>query len=301
LIWQNGGEWFTEKRAPERLWLSTVGNGLLEKSAPKRLTKSIFRDQRHHKPVAMTEHRIKACLFDMDGLLINSEDIYTEVTNEILAEHGKPDLPWSVKIQLQGRPGPDAARKFLDWSQLPYTPEELFKLTSEKQKHRWSETKFMPGALELLQHLEEINIPFALATSSHRANYLLKTEHLRHGFDLFGSHVVVGDDERIPPGRGKPNPDIWRIALESLNAERRTKNLEEIKPEECLVFEDGVPGVIAGKAAGCRVVWVPDARALQVMEEDEIVELVQGHEILESLEHLDKKKYGLHREDVLVN
>lgn len=57
---------------------------------------------------ASAEHKkIRACLFDMDGLLINSEEIYTEVTNQILAEHGRENLPWEVKIELQGRPGPD--------------------------------------------------------------------------------------------------------------------------------------------------------------------------------------------------
>ena len=47
---------------------------------------------------------IRACLFDMDGLLIDSEDYYTVCTNEVLREFGKPDIPWSVKAQLQGRP-----------------------------------------------------------------------------------------------------------------------------------------------------------------------------------------------------
>lgn len=56
--------------------------------------------------------KIRACLFDMDGLLINSEEIYTEVTNQILEEHGKGKLPWEIKIQLQGRPGPDVSNFF---------------------------------------------------------------------------------------------------------------------------------------------------------------------------------------------
>jgi pseudouridine-5'-monophosphatase len=45
----------------------------------------------------------------MDGLLIDSEEVYSEVTNIILREHGKPDLPWDIKAQLQGRPGPEAS------------------------------------------------------------------------------------------------------------------------------------------------------------------------------------------------
>ncbi|KAF5096805.1 hypothetical protein D0Z00_002651 [Geotrichum galactomycetum] len=211
---------------------------------------------------------IKACLFDMDGLLINSEEIYTQVTNEILAEHGRGELPWEIKIELQGRPGPD--------------------------------TEFMPGAAELLAHLVEHNIPIALATSSHRLNFTLKTTHLTEGgFELFGDHIVVGDDPRIPAGRGKPHPDIWLVALESLNAEHRAaaaaagRPFTDITPEECLVFEDGVPGVTAGKAAGATVIWVPDARALKVLNGREVDIIGDSGEILESLEHLDKVKYGL--------
>ncbi|ODQ66651.1 HAD-like protein [Nadsonia fulvescens var. elongata DSM 6958] len=231
----------------------------------------------------------------MDGLLINSEDLYTEATNIVLREHGKPNLPWSVKIQLQGLPGPESAKKFLELSQLPYTPEELFAKTTKIQKDLWVKTQFLPGALELLTHLDKHKIPFALATSSHRYNFELKTNHLSHGFDLFRSHIVVGDDPRIPKGRGKPCPDIWLVALESINAERRTNGKTEIKPEECLVFEDGVPGVVAGKAAGATVVWVPDVRALEVLQGKEVEIIGDKGEILESLEHLNLEKYGIHQ------
>lgn len=158
----------------------------------------------------------------------------------------------------------------------------------------------MPGAAELLAHLAEHNIPIALATSSHRMNFTLKTNHLnKGGFELFGDHIVVGDDPRIPAGRGKPHPDIWLVALESLNAEHRAaaaaagRTFTDIKPEECLVFEDGLPGVTAGKAAGATVIWVPDARALKVLNGREVDIIGDSGEILESLVHLDKAKYGL--------
>lgn len=193
-----------------------------------------------------------------------------------------------------------AARHFLEWSQLPYTPEELFTETTKRQKSMWHRTQFMPGALELLQHLSAHNVPIALATSSHHYNFTLKTAHLNNGgFALFGSHIVVGDDTRIPAGRGKPFPDIWLVALESLNAEKREEAaaagtvFEDIKPEECLVFEDGVPGVQAGRAAGATVIWVPDARALEVLKGQEIDIIGNQGEILEELGQLDKKKYGL--------
>jgi pseudouridine-5'-monophosphatase len=49
---------------------------------------------------------VRACLFDMDGLLLNTEDLYTLVANTVLAKYGKPKMPWSLKAQLQGLPGP---------------------------------------------------------------------------------------------------------------------------------------------------------------------------------------------------
>lgn len=67
---------------------------------------------------------------------------------------------------------------------------------------------------------------------------------------------MLGDDIRIPEGRGKPSPDIYLVALKAINS-TLDPGEEEIKPEECLVFEDGIPGVVAGRRAGMRVVWVP--------------------------------------------
>lgn len=239
------------------------------------------------------ETQIKACLFDMDGLLINTEDMYTDATNELLAEYNKPPLPWKVKIELQGRPGRKVAEILLEWSKIPITPDELFEKTAKIQEKLWPNTTFLPGALELVQNLKERNVPIALATSSMYHKYLQKTGHLRHGFDLFGQHVVTGDDERIPEGRGKPCPDIFLAALESINAERRENDLEEIKPEETIVFEDGISGVIGGNDAGCKVVWVPHPGAREVLDDEYMKKVIRDGEILHSLEDFDLEKYGL--------
>ena len=70
---------------------------------------------------------------------------------------------------------------------------------------------------------------------------------------------MLGDDERIPRGRGKPAPDIFLVALQTINERLRATDGSQrpIEPRECLVFEDSVPGVEAGRRAGMRVVWVP--------------------------------------------
>ncbi|KAF2667460.1 putative HAD superfamily hydrolase [Microthyrium microscopicum] len=204
--------------------------------------------------------KIRACLFDMDGLLIDSEDIYTFCTNEVLAQFGKPPLPWDVKARLQGRPGPEASEMLQAWAQLPISMDEFKKRTQELQTKHFPSTQPLPGALDLLTRLakarEQGKVKMAVATSSHRLNFESKTGHLGHLIDIFQKeHVVVGDDPRIPKGRGKPAPDIYLLALSTLN-EGVPKD-QQIHPEECLVFEDSVPGVEAGRRAGMQVAWVP--------------------------------------------
>lgn len=219
----------------------------------------------------------------------------------MLAEHGKESLPWSIKVKLQGLPGPVASKTFLDWSQLPYTPEEYYAKVTQKLEELFPQSDFMPGAQDLLQYLKSKDIPIALATSSYNHTFQIKTAHLKdNGFDLFGEHIVTGDDKRVPPGRGKPHPDIWLVALESLNndlkkeAEASNTEFIPIKPEECLVFEDGMPGVLGAKAAGSTVIYVPDPRALEAHGKEKVEAEINGYgEILPSLEHFDKEKYGL--------
>jgi pseudouridine-5'-monophosphatase len=194
----------------------------------------------------------------MDGLLIDSEDIYSIITNTILERYGRPPLPWSIKAQLQGRPGPQAARIFHEFAKLPIPDEQFLAEQAELQKTLFKNTKPLPGVIDLLDGLKSRGIHIALATSSHKVNYEIKTAHLSHLFDKFApEHRVLGDDPRIPPGRGKPAPDIYLLALSTLNKTMEEQGQPPIQPEECLVFEDSVPGVESGRRAGMQVVWCP--------------------------------------------
>lgn len=116
----------------------------------------------------------------------------------------------------------------------------------------------MPGVLVLLAGLRDSSVHVALATSSKTSNFHLKSSHLPQLFDYFKpQHRVLGDDPRIGPEKGKPAPDIYLLALETLNKDLREQNLDEIRPEECLVFEDSVPGIESGRRAGMQVLWCP--------------------------------------------
>lgn len=229
----------------------------------------------------------------MDGTILNTEDLYTEACSTVLARYGKGPLTWNVKIDLQGRPGPEATKLVLRHYAIDRSVDEFMKETFDVQQTLWHKLAFLPGAYELLQYLNEAGVPIALGTSSNKLNYHKKTEHLLHGFELFDKHVVTGDDARIPPGRGKPNPDIWHVCLDSLNEQRRSEGLDEIKIEECLIFEDGIPGVISGINAKAPVVWIPHPEALVELAGKEQAIIADGGEIIGSLLDFDKAKYGL--------
>ncbi|KAJ4986918.1 haloacid dehalogenase-like hydrolase [Stagonosporopsis vannaccii] len=240
--------------------------------------------------------RVRAALFDMDGLLIDSEDIYTEVTNTILARYGKPNLPWSIKAQLQGRPGPQAGAIFRAWAQLPIDDEQMLKEQKELQVKLFPNTKPLPGVLELLAGLKKRGVHMALATSSNKNNFKIKTEHLGELFQNFAlEHQVLGDDPRIPAGRGKPAPDIYLLALSTLNKTLEAQGQPPIKPEECLVFEDSVPGVESGRRAGMQTVWVPHPGLLDEYRE-------RKEEVLAGLtgEHKEDEEQQLQKTEVEV-
>ncbi|MCJ1391535.1 hypothetical protein MMC18_004399 [Xylographa bjoerkii] len=261
---------------------------------------------------------IRACLFDMDGLLIDSEDIYTLVTNTILSTYSRPPLPWKIKAQLQGRPGPSANAIFQSWAQLPISQSEYAAQQSALQQQHFPSTRPLPGVPALLKNLRKAGVQLALATSSNKRNFRLKTAHLGEFFGCFDEERrVLGDDERIKEGRGKPAPDIYLLAMEMVNVGLRRRGEREVRREECLVFEDSVPGIEAGRRAGMRVVWCPHPGLAQefegreetvlagqigeradVEEKEDVLgwpgQLGDGWgETLESLELFDYAKYGI--------
>jgi pseudouridine-5'-monophosphatase len=229
----------------------------------------------------------------MDGTIINTEDLYTEATTKLLAKYGKGPLDWRVKLKLQGRPGPESVRILLDEYDIDITPEEWQRQAFEVQENIFSKADFTSGALELLQKLSEKNIPIALGTSSNIISFHRKTAHLQHGFKYFNNHIVTGDDPRIPTGRGKPHPDIWYACLNSINEQLKAAGSCEIQPHECLIFEDGIPGVESGINANAHVIWIPHPEALPVLNGEEHVIIGNHGEIITDLKDFDLSKYGL--------
>lgn len=184
-----------------------------------------------------------------------------------------------------------AGRIFHEWAQLPITSDEFIDKLKALQRKYFPNAQPLPGVPELLNalHKSDPKVYLALATSAHSDNFNLKAGHLQDLFSVFNEeHRVLGDDPRIPSGRGKPAPDIYLLALQTINQSLKTSGQPEIYPEECLVFEDSVPGVEAGRRAGMQVVWCPHSGLLNEYkgrEKEVLAGLTGEHKEDESLAH----------------
>jgi HAD superfamily hydrolase (TIGR01509 family) len=188
--------------------------------------------------------RITHVIYDMDGLLLDTEPFYTQVTQAIVGRYGHT-FDWSLKSKMIGKKAIDSARILVEALRLPITPEEYLGERTGMLATLFPSAQPMPGARRLTRHLRKQRIPQGVASSSHRSEFDLKTSQHREWFEDFQC-VVLGDDPDVK--RGKPAPDIFLAAAVRLGA----------KPEECLVFEDAPSGVEAARAAGMSVVAVPN-------------------------------------------
>jgi pseudouridine-5'-monophosphatase len=187
---------------------------------------------------------VRCVIFDLDGVLLDTEHFYTEVTEEICRGYGKT-FDWSIKRNMIGRPSLESARYLVDALSLPIAPEEYLRRRALRLEELFPTSEEKPGAEVFTRALAARGVPIAVATSSERHLFESKTRRHRDWFSVF-SAVVVGDDPRVK--KGKPAPDVFLVAAADLGAEA----------SECVVFEDAPAGLQAARAAGMQVVAIPD-------------------------------------------
>jgi pseudouridine-5'-monophosphatase len=177
-------------------------------------------------------------------VLLDTEHLYTEVTQAIVGRYGKT-FDWSLKANMIGRGALESAEYLVAVLGIPIAPEQFLVERDRDLAALFSQVAEIPGARAFTCGLHERGVPMAVATSTDQRYFRIKAERHREWLSIF-SIVVCGDDPRL--AKPKPNPDIFLLAARDLHAD----------PAGCLVFEDSPAGVKAARAAGMRVVAMPD-------------------------------------------
>jgi haloacid dehalogenase superfamily, subfamily IA, variant 3 with third motif having DD or ED/haloacid dehalogenase superfamily, subfamily IA, variant 1 with third motif having Dx(3-4)D or Dx(3-4)E len=182
---------------------------------------------------------IKAFIFDMDGVIIDSEPIHFEV-DRLTAKHFGVDMTQEDLERFVGMTNPELWAIIRQEHGIPHTVDEIIAFQSVKKRQYLDEADIGPisGIVELLEELRRHNIAIGLASSSPRSfiEAVLEKFKIRDGF----SCIVSG--EEVP--NGKPAPDIYLEAAGQLG----------VSPEHCMVLEDSRNGVLAAKRAGMRCI-----------------------------------------------
>lgn len=186
---------------------------------------------------------IEAVLFDLDGSLVDSMWIWRDIDIEYLGKFGIP-LPEKLQADIEGMSFTETAAYFKERFQIPDSVEQMKedwnRMAWDKYTHQ---VPLKKGAREFVEHCHENGIKLGIATSNSRE--LVENVISVHGLmDYFDSIVTACEVDK-----GKPAPDVYLEAAKRCGA----------APEKCLVFEDIVPGIMAGKSAGMKVCAVEDA------------------------------------------
>jgi HAD superfamily hydrolase (TIGR01509 family) len=184
---------------------------------------------------------IEAVVFDLDGVLIDSEQVWDEARRALAAERGRP-WPDTASRDMMGMSSPEWSRYMHDVVGVPDSPEEISAEVVRRLDRIYRERlPLLPGAVEAVERLAD-RWPLGLASSSNREliDLVLELSGLARHF-----RATVSSEE---VASGKPAPDVY------LEAARRL----EVAPDRCAAVEDSENGILSAKAAGMRVLAIPN-------------------------------------------
>ncbi|MEZ4231215.1 MAG: HAD-IA family hydrolase [Polyangiaceae bacterium] len=189
------------------------------------------------------ERPAKHVIFDLDGILLDTEVLYTRAIQAVVSEYGKT-FDWSVKANMIGRDSREGAAYLVEALGLPFSGSEMLARRRPHLERLFPGVEEKPGASAFVKQLWHREIAMAVATSAERALTDLKLG--RHPWFSLFPHLVCGDDPGIE--KLKPAPDIFLVAAQKLG----------VVPADCVVLEDSPAGVDAALAAGMQVIAMPD-------------------------------------------
>jgi HAD superfamily hydrolase (TIGR01509 family) len=184
---------------------------------------------------------IAAVVFDLDGVIVDSEQVWDDVREQYVREMGGTYTE-SATRDMMGMSSVEWSRYLAERLGVPGTPEEINRAIVERMLERYGEAPpLIPGAVEAVRRCAE-RWPLAVASSSN-------PELIEVVLDAAGLHdvipVVVSSQE---VARGKPAPDVYREAARRLG----------VDPQSCAAVEDSHNGIRSAKAAGMRVIAIPN-------------------------------------------
>ncbi|XP_034219698.1 bifunctional riboflavin kinase/FMN phosphatase-like isoform X3 [Prunus dulcis] len=213
---------------------------------------------------------VSCVILDLDGTLLNTDGIVSDVLRVYLGKYGKQWDGREIK-KIVGKTPLEAASAVVEDYELSCTTSELLSEITPMFSNQWCNIKALPGANRLIKHLSGHRVPMALASNSPRENIETKISY-HQGWKESFSVIIGGDEVRL----GKPSPEIFLEVAKRLN----------VDPSSCLVIEDSLLGVTAGRAAGMEVVAVPS-----IPKQPHLYTLAD--EVINSLLDLRPEKWGL--------
>jgi len=185
---------------------------------------------------------VKAVIFDLDGSLVDSMWIWKDIDVEYLGRFGIT-LPHNLQKEIEGKSFSETAVFFKERFQIP---DSLEQMKEDWNRMAWdkyiNDVPLKPGADLFLQYCINHGIKLGIATSNSRQ--LVEAVADARGFGKDFDCIMTACEV----AKGKPAPDIYLAVADKLG----------VQPKDCLVFEDIVPGIMAGKNAGMRVCAVED-------------------------------------------
>ncbi len=217
--------------------LSRDGKSIFVEPLSHHLGKSLFLDE------ARCEMMDRGLIFDMDGVILDSEIRYFEAHKKMFEELSVT-IPHAQYATFMGKTGDEMWVEIIEGNGLPHTAEELLEIEHEMFQHyaKAEECGIKDGVRQLIANAKEAGFKVAIASSSAKEKIERVIRH--YGLDV----EIYTSGFEVP--RSKPDPAIFRLTAERLG----------VSPERCIVIEDAANGMIGAKRAGMEVIALLDDR-----------------------------------------
>lgn len=214
--------------------------------------------------------KIKACIFDLDGVIVDTAVYHYKAWRKLANQLGF-DFTEEQNEELKGISRIESLKIILNWGSVSKSESEMEELATLKNTWyvdmitKMTPDEILPGAKEFLELVRAHNYLTALGSASKNSETILNQIGLMHLFD------VLVDGNKVT--KSKPNPEVFLVGAKELN----------VKPDECVVFEDAIAGVQAAKHGKMKAVGIGKA---DVLTEADLVVAGLNEMTIEKLENL---------------